>query len=594
MKFFTGKSERLPLGFWGRWLAWWLGIAVVWWVARYQVDIDSVSLIVASRGYLSDLAMAWVLAGVLAIIPSLTVVSLFVFFIGWMIVGNAEHIDVNVSHAQATMWSYAADEGFIEGSLLTIKSFKVALLYWLIVITVKGLCGFVIARCRVPVGSSSVIGAWLISLIVLALYPLDKDYSDWVQVSIAEDNLHTFYEMGGTQEVPSILRDDISKTMAPFYQSNLLGKRRTAFYGGKKPNVLMVMVESLSQVHVEKGWMPQLKKMQEKGLHYKQFITPSAVTLNGIYALHCGDYPHLNIKKFATVERLGEKNKKMQRLCLPRLLKESGYHTLYMQGASLGFARKHKLLKYMGFEEMLGLGQLREGNDVRGWGLADNSLYDETFNRIYRLSTQQTPWFVSTLNLGTHHPYSAPKNFMPDMKSAQRRAYLYADQQLAKFIRRLDSAGFLENTIVIVTTDEVRPLGRLAKKYNDDLETNYGYLWIRLPSGEKGKIEEPFLQNDLLISLADLMGLDTANMYGRSVFRKYPMARNYFFASFHRRKLLIKTADNMLTICDRNQRCMKSWLKEENLFDNRKIENQHPTSSDLVRQIIYYNEQESH
>ena len=172
--------------------------------------------------------------------------------------------------------------------------------------------------------------------------------------------------------------------------------------------------------------------MQSQGLYYKQFIVPSIITLNGTYALHCGHYPSISVNHYTSSRFLAKKNSAEMQPCLPTMLKDHGYNTLYMQAVNLGYSRKNTLLKHMGFEHSLGKRQL-QNNDrkVPGWGLSDQSFYKKVFKKVDALSKQDRPWFISTLNVGTHHPYKVPETFIPDEENQTKRAYHFVDKQIA-------------------------------------------------------------------------------------------------------------------------------------------------------------------
>ena len=151
-------------------------------------------------------------------------------------------------------------------------------------------------------------------------------------------------------------------------------------------------------------------------------------------------------------------------------------------------------------------------------------------------------------------------------------------------------SGYLENTIVIITSDEVRHAEKTSIRYHRNFVNHHGYLYIHMPDWQPQKIPQPFLQNDLPISIADLIGLDTSAMYGRSVFREYPMSRNYLFSNIYRRKMFIKTASDHLTVCSSGLKCKTGKLKHSHLFRNLKMPPMKQASPDLMRELIYYND----
>src|SRR5690606_17596307 len=116
------------------------------------------------------------------------------------------------------------------------------------------------------------------------------------------------------------------------------------------------------------------------------------------------------------------------RRCLPALLNAAGYHTVYMQGANLGFQNKDKVMTAMKFSEVLGNQELTQGRRFSEWGLADASLFDHARKKIEAQEQAHPgkPWMLSLLTVGTHHPYNVDPEFGADYP-LKERAFRYSD-----------------------------------------------------------------------------------------------------------------------------------------------------------------------
>lgn len=566
---------------WLHYTGWWLGITAAFWCSRlFLIDADLLTEHII-RGMLSDVVIAGVIAAILALIPSSAINSVLVFVLGLLIFGNAEHILVNLTNAQVMMWEYAADETFLRGSLLTTSNMLYASFYWLAMVSIHGIC-VTLYYHRSPIRSGFYPCAlWLLVVIITVSYPVDDDADQWIQTNAVEENLIAFLD----QKImaPSMLDEieGIPSHMAEFYQKNLSGSTIVNDYTNQRPNILMIVVESLSEAHVKSGWMPNLYAIQQQSLHYNEYIIPANKTINGLFSLFCGDYPEL----FVGVNAVRLTRKTSQRPCLAEMLDNQGYNTMFQQAASLSYAQKNRLLNHSGFSKTLGRQEQRNNSQMAGWGLMDHSLYQKTFEHIQRLSAKKAPWFLSVLNVGTHPPYEVPEHFKPDMKPAAKRGYLFADQEIGKLYRRLSHAGLLNNTIIIITSDEVR-LNGLPRRDRQGHANHHGYLIVHMPNHQHQEVSGAYLQQDLPLSIADLLGLSTHGMFGRSVFREYTQARSYFFADTYKQRLHIKIGNQTLISCNRRFTCEQGQMERPNLFRNRGLLNVRSANPSLARDII--------
>lgn len=156
-------------------------------------------------------------------------------------------------------------------------------------------------------------------------------------------------------------------------------------------------------------------------------------------------------------------------------------------------------------------------NDV---GIDDALLVD----RLARFATASKTPFTGVLQFnGTHGPYyTGPHG--PDLKPSSRERYMaairYIDSVQDACLRRLDSLGVLENTLVIVVSDHAenlddRGIARINDFYEEAVRVPF---WIRLPRRglDLAKVR-PNLQAwtrrnvdllDVAPTVLDLMGYD--------------------------------------------------------------------------------------
>lgn len=276
------------------------------------------------------------------------------------------------------------------------------------------------------------------------------------------------------------------------------------------PNILMIMVEGLSG-----AYLPNIAEYHglqdpaivlpglERGLHkrwfriYRNVLSMQRKTDRGSYSMLCGEYPHLDsVPSKMTAVAEG----KTPPDCLPEILGRNGYYTSYQQAADLEFMGKAKFMPRIGFDEALGATDLAEAEEVEGWGLMDAGFYARASARIQAIDQEQDgPWFVTLLNVGTHHPFPAPEGrnvadsdrtvFDPEgaevpveeQHRARQTAFSTMSGELLTMLDGLEQNGVLDDTLVIITSDEA---GGFIQGERDPgpLDGNFGFMAVRPPA----------------------------------------------------------------------------------------------------------------
>ncbi|MGC3973638.1 MAG: sulfatase-like hydrolase/transferase [Nitrospira sp.] len=97
----------------------------------------------------------------------------------------------------------------------------------------------------------------------------------------------------------------------------------------------------------------------------------------------------------------------------------------------------------------------------------DGALFNLCYERIKQRQSQGKPFFLTTLTLSTHHPFTAPMNH-PEVQLLQQQvqdkyvaALRYTDLELERVFTKLVREGLLRNTIVVILGDHGRhePVG---------------------------------------------------------------------------------------------------------------------------------------
>lgn len=520
------------------------------------------------RGFLSDLVVAATL-GLLVIgllqlrWKKLGRAASFVIMIAWVLVngGNHEHVAVLDSNASAGFAGFLTDGTFLVGSVGHVRRL------WLLVILGVAL----------PWGASRVIalsisrrvlalrtGVFaLAATLLLAFVPASLAVAPWRLSHFVEDALG-FGAAASATIVHAAARDRRAmETQAPPSWSAQTAFMRTQDLSGtptvpgldvdrgavaaQRPNVLLVLIEGVSgpflpSIAARHGVKPmrsmhKLDAIAARGMTWSSFINHNRQTDRGEYSALCGDYPELR----AVTARMRYIAQGARKRCLPETLKEAGYRTAYLQAADLAFMSKGPFMHNIGFDEVRGRESFSSPRFESGWGVDDQTLFDGTLEYLDRLRTEDVrPWFVTVLTVGTHHPYLVPDDFEAlDGESGHARAVRYSDDAVARLVQGLRDRGLLDNTLVLIGSDEASGLAgeRTAERVLDTVAQSWGFLVALLPGGQRGVRDEVFFQSDLAVSVLDYLGLRDEAYVGRSVFRAYPSPRPVVFAHVYSQRI---------------------------------------------------------
>jgi hypothetical protein len=341
-------------------------------------------------------------------------------------------------------------------------------------------------------------------------------------------------------------------------------------------NVLMVILEGVSgaflptlrQPHGRSFplTMPELDRVAERSLSYATFVNTQRQTNRGEYALLCGNYPKLLTAEARMTELAGSG----QLPCLPSVLQEAGFTTVYLQAAPLAFMLKDQFMAQAGFEQVHGDRWFQDPYNRNHWGVDDRTFFEQALVLIDSLQRGEKPWFLTMMNVGTHHRYNVPREFEGSHEpGSQAWAFEYLDRAVGAFFDELERTNVLDDTVVLITSDESQAMIPGAPDSSNALNQAWGFLIVALPSGESGVILEPHAQVDIPLSIVDFFKLHSHDwpFLGRSVFRRYEKPRAIFWGNVHLRQVGGLNVDGQRVICSEDFRtCQATQVPGDLLF----------------------------
>jgi hypothetical protein len=457
-----------------------------------------------------------------------------------------EHVRALGAGLQPDYAGYALEPAFVWGSLLS-PAHPLLLVAALISVGAGALAAL---RRPPPSAWAAAIGAAaLAALLLQVVWPRHPDVLDWRQEHATASLARRSMASGG----PAVEGSATGAEEGALWRADLAGEPRLPLPGGGR-NVLLVVLEgvsggylpSVAAAHgVESTFgMPALDLLARRHLSAATFLAQQRQTNRGEYALLCGDHPEL----VSGTARLALLAGGERRLCLAEALAASGYATVYLQAAPLGFMMKDQAMPAMGFGSVLGDAWFRRAYARSAWGVDDRAFFEQSLAQVDALRHGGRPWFLTLLTVGTHHPYTLPAaGGEPSLAAAMS----YLDSAVGEFVGRLEASGVLKDTLVLLTSDESAGLW-----WGEDslrrLSENWGFLVALAPGGAPGTIAEPYMQSDVALSVVDYLGLDARALpfVGRSLFRRYHGSRALVFANTYQRRSSLVTAAGDLVTCE--------------------------------------------
>ena len=488
-----------------------------------------------------DLAGAFILA-VLLTLASGPPRAALVLLLGGAAYVAGMHLTAHGTLFQLTFAGKSLDPTFITGSLLNV---------YLILLPFYIFFAWVLHRAHrklvpePPRGSAGLVGAVVAVVFVYSL--------SFPSLTTPANNLVAsfFSQIPGAILNPLgiAIGDEALESDKKLQQkTNFFHQQITSRPTENNPNVLLIMIEGLSG-----GYFPEVSRYHdlkptvtledlEKTLKNKDFriyfntLSMERQTDRGTYAIICGRYPDF---RRASDKMVNVAEGRTTPDCLPGKLRDNGYYTAYWQAAPIEFMQKDKFMPKAGFIDVTGAEEFESQEIIEGWGPPDPQYFRNITERLSDLNQQTSPWFVTLLNVGTHHPFDIGEDAEKELESgtdsgnpedegliepqeARRQAMKVMEKTLGTFLEELETNGVLDNTLVILTSDES---GGFVREDHETmpLNNNVGVLAIRPPDPDdlSGYASEKAItaQLDVPLTILDAAGYgdQAGDMIGRSL-----------------------------------------------------------------------------
>jgi phosphoglycerol transferase MdoB-like AlkP superfamily enzyme len=520
----------------------------------HMAENDYKVLWVDLRGLAADLGVGLLAGALLLQLRRFGLIAVSAGSLVWLLmnVGYYEFLRMFGSPYALGHIGFLGDPTFVDGSATSVSHpILVAVL-----VTVLFLAVLLLRPVAAP------RGVWLGLAAVVAiaphLIPGNPKMSEWRQTDFVTSNIRDVVQRNFSGD--SVASSAHAATAVwPKLKADLHGEKWLGAKG--RPNVLLVFIEGVSGAHIPSlaqgaslgsdVVMPRLDSLAASGVMFRRLVTLQNQSNSGVYAALCGDLPQFVIG----VPKMTQVANGAHRPCLPAFLGKAGYATAFVKSANSNFMQMREFGLKVGFDRVYG----EEGAPPdlpRGkWGLYDDGLYHVALDEIARFERERKPWFLTLFTSGTHHPFSIPSGAVVDGTTARQRAWDFADRSIADFVAALRDRGVLDDTLVIITSDEASKVEAQGPRADENLwalPENWGFVLAMAPGAPQRTVDTYFAQSDIALSVLDYLGIanGVGQMAGRSLFRDYPEPREIVFAAVYQRRVhLFDTATGELTRC---------------------------------------------
>lgn len=323
------------------------------------------------------------------------------------------------------------------------------------------------------------------------------------------------------------------KEMHEYFSSQEASKKNkyTGMFKGK--NLIVLVGESFSSLAIREDLTPNLYKLYKEGFQFDNFYTPifPVSTADGEYITDTSLIPKEGVWSFLKVEG------NYMPYSYPNVFEKQGYSSNAYHNHTATYYERDKYIETMGYNSYLAVGTgLEDRMDTSNWPNSDYEMVKTTIDDYIN----NEKFMAYYMTVSGHMNYTKIGNMMvyrnwdqvKDLPySHKAKSYLAAnielDKAVGELIRRLEEAGKLEDTVIVISGDHY-PYGLTLEEINElsTFERDDKFEKYRMPfliwSGsmkEPIKVEKIGSSLDVLPTVLNLFGaeFDSRLLIGRDI-----------------------------------------------------------------------------
>lgn len=314
--------------------------------------------------------------------------------------------------------------------------------------------------------------------------------------------------------------NEIAKSIINNSRNKLLDSNKDSILNTTKPNVILILWESLSakvvgSLNGEPNVTPNLNKLSKEGILFTNFYANGDRTDKAIPAILSGYYP----LPFKRIMRMPNKTRSLP--MLPKEMGKLGYNMSFYYGGDLNFGNMNTYLRNAGITNIVDGSQFEKKDWSSKWGAFDD-VFMERFTKDLSTNLEE-PFFKIALTLSSHEPYEirgAYKFGKDSDDNLYRSSQAYTDKVIGKFIDFAKQQDWYKNTLIVIMADHGNHLPIHEGLYNSPKKFQIPMLWLGGALNKKEiEINTFTSQVDFSYTLLNLLKGDTKKfVFGKNLF----------------------------------------------------------------------------
>lgn len=337
---------------------------------------------------------------------------------------------------------------------------------------------------------------------MLSLNPFYTFFLSWKAYQKPENNrVHFMDEYAAVSNVQSYLKLGNQE-----FESPIARRVSPDSVSGQKPNVVIVMMESMSADKMGRfgnpnNLTPFMDSLANESLMFDSIFSAGIHTFAGVYA---------TLESMPVVKRSHPLVEMKPHAGIAQTLKQQGYQTIYFTTHDEQFDHVGAFLRGNGFDRIVAQPDYPPEKVVSALGVPDDYLYEHAIGEFNKLDATGKPFFGALMTGSDHGPYVIPKYFKPKHKERINGIVEYVDWSVSKFLKEASAQPWFDNTIFVFLGDH----GVTVEKHYDlPLSFNHIPMIVYAPKllGAPRRIGKVGSQMDAYPTLMGLLSLPYVN-----------------------------------------------------------------------------------
>lgn len=140
---------------------------------------------------------------------------------------------------------------------------------------------------------------------------------------------------------------------------------------------------------------------------------------------------------------------------LAAVLGRDGYESLFIYAGRGVFDGTGKFALANGWKRFLEQKDFAKPTFTTAWGVCNEDLYDRALEEMRSMNAAGKPFFVTTMSVSNHKPYTYPPGRIAENPSDRKRENVvkYTDYALGRFFEKARGEAFWKDTVFVVVAD---------------------------------------------------------------------------------------------------------------------------------------------